>query len=411
MTVISQNFILSQEIEQKYLDDVESARKSIFSDAENIPLLLSNETEEEIERVQDIAKNIKKKFTNLVILGTGASESIPKIFFALGDTELNVEFLSNVDQYCVDRALKKMQPEDTCVLAISKSGNTVEIITLLMYMRKWFGNNIKNSSIAEHFYFITEFKESPIYLIAKDIGGTLIEHDNIGGRYAVFTSVGLLPAAVAGFDVKKIVYYANQYFRELIKNDSWVMKGASYNNDMSKKFTNNVFISYGDRFEGINLWVRQLIAESLGKDSKGITPITSRGIVDHHSQLQLYLDGPDDKFFTIISSKKSKNSGEFVINRDAEKSYGVDYLYGASLNDVMDAQMNLSIVELKEHNKNLRIINTKKIDEEFIAEFMMGTMLEVILFAYINDINPFGQPAVENIKKNFKSYIGAKNAI
>jgi glucose-6-phosphate isomerase len=411
MSVINQKFILDQEIESKESDIVEEARKKIFSEAENIPLLLSNETEEEIENIQNIAQTIKKNFTNLLILGTGASESIPKIFFALGDTELNVEFLSNVDQYCVDRVLKKMQPQNTCVIAISKSGNTVEIITLLMYMQEWFRKEITDSNLSSHFYFITEFKESPIYLIAKKLGATLIEHDNIGGRYSTFTSVGLLPAAIAGFDINKVINHAKHYFRDLIKPDSWVMSGVSYNNSMSKKFTNNVFMSYGDRFEGINLWVRQLIAESLGKDSKGITPITSRGIVDHHSQLQLYLDGPNDKFFTIISSKKNKSSTSFSINRDLGKEYGVDYLSGATLNDVMDAQMDLSIVELKEHNKNIRILETERMDEEFVAEFVMGTMLEVILFAYINDINPFGQPAVENIKKNFTSYIKVKNAI
>lgn len=411
MTIIKQKFILDQEIERKAFDVVEDARKKIFSEAENIPLLLSNETEEDIENIQNISKKIRENFKNLLILGTGASESIPKIFFALGDTELNVEFLSNVDQYCVDRVLKKFSPENTCVIAISKSGHTVEIITLLIYMKEWFEKKVLKPDLSKHFYFITEFKESPIYLIAKDLGSEIIEHDNIGGRYSAFTSVGLIPAAISGFDINQIISYAKSYFIELIKPTSWVMEGVAYNNSMSQKFTNNVFMSYGDRFEGINLWIRQLVAESLGKDSKGITQITSRGIVDHHSQLQLYLDGPDDKFFTIISSNKDKSSDPFKVTKELGERYGVDHLSGATLNNVMNAQMDLSIVELKEHNKNLRILETKKIDEKFIAEFIMGTMLEVILFAYINDINPFGQPAVENMKKNFKSYIKVKNEI
>lgn len=411
MSVIEQEFILNQKIADLEFSKVEKARIALFSDVENIPLLLSNETDEDISKIQDIADKIQKNFKNLLILATGASESIPKILFCLGNSKLNVEFLSNVDQYCIDKVLEKLNPKETCILAISKSGTTIEIITLLFYVMNWIEKKDPSVKLSDHFYFITEKKESTMTDIAKDIGATIIEHAATGGRYSFFTSLGFLPAALSGFDINKIIINAKHAFIELIKKKSWVMQGAAYNNSMVKKHNNNVFISYGDRFEGVNLWIRQLIAESLGKNSKGITPITSRGIVDHHSQLQLYLDGPDDKFFTVLAAKKAIcEKKHFITDEQAEK-FKISFLAGVELQDVMSTQMLLSIEALNKNKKNLRIITANHINEKFISEFIMGMMLEVIIFAYINDIDPFGQPAVEGIKAQFKYKIKDTNGV
>ena len=411
MTSIKQEFILSEVVPQHEHDVVEKARQQLFLDATQLPLLLSHETDSDITKIKNIARRINEDFRNLIVIGTGASESIPKMFFGLGNPKLNIIFFSDLDKDYVDKELHKIDLKESCVLVISKSGNTVEIIAMAFYLLNQMKKILPAARLATHFYFITESENSTIHRIASDIGATVIQHAKTGGRFSSFTSVGFLPAALSGFKIDEIIRYAKHYFWELIKKDSWVMQGVAYNHFMSRKFSNNVLMYYGDRFNGMSLWVRQLIAESLGKNSKGINPIASRGIIDHHSQLQLYLDGPDDKFFNILAIEKPSRDEVAIIEEEQIQKYQLDFLSGASFYDIASVQVEGAINALVQKKKNLRIIKTEEIGEEFAAEFIMGTMLEVVVFAYVNDIIPFGQPAVEEMKKNFEFKIKGKNAL
>jgi glucose-6-phosphate isomerase len=123
-------------------------------------------------------------------------------------------------------------------------------------------------------------------------------------------------------------------------------------------------------------------------------------LIDQHSQLQLYLDGPNDKFFTFLA-QDIKSKDEIKISHQFN-DFGLNYLLGKSLKDIMNSQL-INVQEmLYGCKKNVRVIYTKNLQEEFFAEFMMGQMLEVILFAYTKNINPFNQPAVEKIKDSIK---------
>lgn len=383
MSFITQEFILNDKVGKVHKDSVESARHALF-EVDPCSLVLSDETEEDLDLVKNVSEKIQSSFKNIIIIGTGASESIPRTLFDLGKSKLNVVFLSNVDQHCVDRSLENLDKSNTCVLSISKSGATVETIALTNYIVDWIQIGTDLDEISSRLFFITELKESPLLKIAQDLGATIIRHSSIGGRFAFFTSLGFLSAILAGFDVDKIISKVDEGFSKIIKADSWVMDSVAYNLSMNQKFSNNVFINYGDSFEGMNLWCRQLVAESLGKGSNGINHISSRGIVDHHSQLQLYLDGPDDKFFTVFFLEQK---------HDKESKY--------NFSEILERQRILAIKALQKKNKNIRIISTKEINEGFIAEFIMGIMLEVIIFAYVRNIDPFSQPAVEEMKREF----------
>lgn len=375
MSLIKQEFKLREKISESDFEAVEDARRKLF-EVDSCPLVLSDESPDDIDLVKNISHKILSSFKNIIIIGTGASESIPKALFDLGNTELNVVFLSNVDSYCVKKSLEGLDKKSTCVLSISKSGRTIETIVLTKYIKNWFDDS--NGDLASRFFFITEDVDSPLLEIARTMDATIVRHSSIGGRFAFFTSLGFLSALIAGFDIDEIISGVHDVFPELIKSRSWVMDGAAYNLAMNRKFSNNVFMHYGDRFEGLNLWCRQLVAESLGKNSKGINHISSRGIVDHHSQLQLYLDGPKDKFFTVLFEEK-KGSDEFT--------------------RIFEKQRISALKAIENKNRNIRLISTIEVSEKFIAEFFMATMLEVIIFAYVKNIDPFGQPAVEEIKK------------
>jgi glucose-6-phosphate isomerase len=400
MSVIEQRFFLNEQIPSSYKDNVERCRKDLFADMQNMPLLLSSETDQDIAKIKDVAQKIEKDFKNLIIIGTGASESIPRMFSNLGDPKLHIEFLTTLDQYTLDAVLKKCNLKETALLVISKSGFTSEVMALTLFLMKKIKNQINNKQIGDHFYFITS-DDTPLFKIAKDMDATILKHTNIGGRFATFSSLGFLSAALSGMNVDAVIDNTKTAFLELIKPNSWVMEGVAYNYFMSHNFSSNIFMYYHDSLYGLSLWVRQLIAESLGKDGKGLNAIVSNGVLDHHSQLQLYLDGLNDKFFTVLSFKSHAREDCFVSEEEINK-YSLEFAADTTLSAIHELQMNLAIEALIEKKKNIRVITASEGREKFIAELVMGMMLEVMMFAYLNDINPFDQPAVEVMKARLK---------
>jgi len=401
MSSIKQRFLVQDKIPESEYEGVESARKALFTEAEQLNLLLSHETDSDITKIKNIASRIRNEFRNLIVIGTGASESIPRMFSDLGDSKLNIKFLSSPEESYAKKLLSDLDLNDTCILVISKSGETVEIIALTIFVLNQMKMEVPEQNLATHFYFITTESDNAVYRIAKSIGASIIAHPKTGGRFSSFSSLGFLMAGLSGLDIDLIINYAKHYFAELIKSDSWVMQGVAYNNWMSKKFSTNIFMYYNARFEGTSLWVRQIVAESLGKESKGVNLAISSGVLDHHSQLQLYLDGLNDKFFTVIYFKDSVEVKNVFDKKDTNK-FEVDFLYDLALDDIKSIQMNSAIKALAGKGKNLRILEVQNSKEEFLAEFIMGTMLEIVMVAYIQDINPFGQPAVEEMKKAFE---------
>jgi len=195
MSVIEHKFFLSEQIPNSYRDKVERCRKDLFADMQNIPLLLSSETDEDIIKIKNIARRIENDFKFLVIIGTGASESIPRMFCNLGRPKLQIEFLMTLDQYTFDAVLNRCNLKETAFLVISKSGVTVEVTALTLFLIRKMRDELGNK-ISTHFYFITS-ENTPIFKLAKDIGATILKHANIGGRFASFSSLGFLSAALS----------------------------------------------------------------------------------------------------------------------------------------------------------------------------------------------------------------------
>ncbi len=402
-SVITQQFHLYNTISDSEYESIDRARSELFADInDRHPLYLSNETDDDLIKIKNVANRIKNDFSNLVIIGTGASNTIPSSIASLSNKQLvNIYYLDNADQTSVDKLLAKLDPKNTAFLAISKSGETIEVLALTLLCIKWISLHLGSTTLVTHFFVITDYSQNSLRRIGQSLKVTILTHPQaIGGRYAVFSCVGLLVAAIVGFNIDNIIKCAKEAFTNQIKPNSSVCEGASYLLSMSKHYVNSVFMIYGDQFNGISSWYRQLVAESLGKESHGINPIIAAGLIDQHSQLQLYLDGPNDKFFTFLT-KVIQDKNKIHINN---KIVDVDlsFLKKCSLGDIMNAQF-VNIKDLLlHHKKNIRIISTNNLQEEFIAEFMMGQMLEIILFAFVKNINPFNQPAVEKIKDNIK---------
>ena len=348
-----------------------------------------------------LAKKIAP-YKKVMVLGVGGSSLGGKTLAALKD-QTKVEFLESIDPLTIKTSLEKIDLKKTFFLVISKSGETIETICqTLVIIEKLKKAKIKN--FAQQFLFITQDQDSPIYRIAHEIGAEITEHSReIGGRYSCFSIVGMLPALLCGINVKKIRQGAQKIVTDFLQNDRITNSCAVQLDLYQQGFCNNVIMPYIDVLKNFTDWYRQLWAESLGKSGFGSTPINSMGTVDQHSQLQLYLEGPKDKFFTFVTLENHHN--DFLV-KDLKASPTL--FGGKKLSDIVKVEQETTIEVLNQKKLPIRIFAVKKLDEEILGGLMMQCFLETILVAYAKNINPFDQPAVELRKDLAKKILKKK---
>ena len=275
-------------------------------------------------------------------------------------------------------------------IIISKSGNTLETIVN--------SNALVNGSKN---IFITENKKNYLRNLANDLKAEIVEHKNyIGGRYSVLSEVGMLPAEIMGLNEKKfkrLNYLINNknFLNELIKNVSAILKFVK-----EKKF-NSIILNYDNKSENLFKWYQQLVAESLGKKSKGILPIISTMPSDNHSLLQLYLDGPKNNFFTFFSTQDTKS--DKINNKFLQKTH--NYLRNKSFSKIIYAQKSATEKVFYKKKLPFRSFEVKKRNEEVLGELFCFFILETILLGRALKVNPFDQPSVELIKKETKKIL------
>jgi len=276
-------------------------------------------------------------------------------------------------------------------LVISKSGNTIEtIINTNLFLKK------KHNNI-----FITENKKSYLYLLAEKLKAEIIDHNNyIGGRYSVLSEVGMLPAELMGLNSNKF-----KNLNSLIKNknflNSLILNVSSTLYFIKNKKYNSVIINYDENSENLFNWYQQLIAESLGKNKKGILPIISNMPKDNHSVMQLYLDGFKNNFYTFFFVNE-KNSTKINTNFDDNR---MNYLKNKNLHQIKLSQKLASENVFSKKNIPFRSFTILKRDEKTLGELFSFFILETILIGKMLNLNPYDQPAVELIKKETKKIL------
>lgn len=342
----------------------------------------------DLKEFEKFAKKISA-YKKVLVLGVGGSSLGGKTLSAL-KFQNKLEFLESIDSTTVANCLSKIDLKNTFFLVISKSGETIETICqTLIILEQIKKEKIKN--YAEQFLFITESEENSVAKIAKKIGAEITSHSNkIGGRYSCFSIVGLLPALIAGLDVKKIRNGAKKIIENFLNEDDISNSCATQLALYEQGFSNNVIMPYIDNLKNFTDWYRQLWAESLGKNNFGSVPINSMGTIDQHSQLQLYLDGPKDKFFTFLTEKKHPHDFNIKDLAGCETLFG-----GKKLSEIVKVEQETTIEVLNRKKLPIRIFEIGKLDEEVLGGLMMQMFLETILIAYVKKINPFDQPAVE----------------
>ena len=396
--VINQNFFLNDAILKQDKEAVYLAAKKLFSDSNTEWLTKIFKPTVDAQYLESLAKEIKLGCKHLVIIGTGASSNIPRVLFSLAshNTDLQIYFLEDADTSKLEHLISKLDPYLTRFLVISKSGRTVEILALVLLCLEWAKKYFSASELSKIFYFITA-KEKNNYLmqIARTFKSKVIEHPILSGRYSFFNSLGLLPAAIAGFNINLILQHVARCIDQLFKEAAWILEGATYFIATSKRYHNAVLMTYSSAFHGLSFYFRQLTSESLGKAGQGVNPIIFEGNIDQHSQLQSYLDGQPDKFFTVLTSNINIDDEQHIIDPAIPK---LKYLQNKTLSDINKLQINLVIDLLKKAGKNLRIIEVTNFNEKFISEIITCFMVETILYAKLNNINPFTQTAIDSMK-------------
>ncbi len=350
------------------------------------PLLISLTTNYKYSYSKKNLQKIKKNF-NFRLIGMGGSilgsEAIYN--FLKHKVKKKFTFINNLNP----KLVKKREKVKSTNIIISKSGNTLETIINSNLL-------INNKNI-----FITEKKNNYLRKLADNLKAEIFEHKNyIGGRYSVLSEVGMLPAEIMGLNEKKF-----KRFNYLIKNNNFlnqlIFNVESILQFVKQKKYNSIILNYDQSSEKLFKWYQQLVAESLGKKSKGILPVVSNMPMDNHSMLQLYLDGPKNNFFTFFFVKNNKS--DKINSKWLDSS--LNFIRDKSPSEVLYAQKIATENVFYKKKLPFRSFEVVKKNEEALGELFCFFILETILLGRAMNVNPFDQPSVELIKKETKKIL------
>lgn len=376
----------------KFRNDIKSNKIPIFS-------LINSD-----EDIEEIIRNVKyftfnNKLTDFILIGTGGSSLGAEALIQANlnnptNKKINFHILNTLDSNSVSKVLDTINPKTSKFLAISKSGKTTETVALLLVVINWLSSNsIKIENAGMVMCEDINNHANDLMKIVNQYGLKVIQHENIGGRFSVLSSTGLLPAAIMGIDPYSIRNAARRSLRNIFENTSFILSSSVFSrvNNMGGKL--NCIIHYGDALASFVSWYKQLWNESLGKASKGSFLLTGKGSIDQHSQLQMWLDGPNIANYTFIKVEKSE--GYKILSDDKEL-----LLSGLTLETLQNIMADSTYTALKDNNRSVRMISISEITVESVVELMVKLILEVLVVAELTDVDPYTQNAVEKIKIN-----------
>jgi glucose-6-phosphate isomerase len=397
--------------------------KARYTD-KTLPLLQLPQKRDDIGEIAGAAGRLSAGASDVVFFGTGGSSlggqtlaqlagyGVPGI--GLLRPGLRVHFIDNLDPDTFAGLLARLPLATTRFVAISKSGGTAETLMQTIAALDAVTQAGLQSRIGELFFGISEPSKSGRRNGLRDLlsshGIVLLDHDpNVGGRFSALTNVGLLPAALLGLDIAAIRTGAGSALAPVLAGrpptEIPACTGAALAVTLAEQRAKpiSVVMAYADRLERFTRWYVQLWAESLGKQGKGTTPVGALGPVDQHSQLQLFIAGPRDKLFTVVtcgSSARGPRMPEELADRAGESGLG-----GKTIGDLVAAQGRATAETLAKNGCPVRTIHIERLDEASLGELLMHFMLETIIAAHLLGVDPFDQPAVEEGKILAKKYL------
>ncbi len=365
--------------------------------------------------IKTYATNITKK--HIIVLGIGGSSlgarAIYEFLLPSNNYSKDLLFLETIDPLKINHCLKKVDLNDTQFVVISKSGNTVETISIFKYLNSLVEiDNTNCTIISEADSTLTKFANDnniKVFDLAKDVGG----------RFSVFSVVGLVPLAMVGVDIDNLLNGCKRVSDSFFSQEDYykpIIRKARFLVENKNKFNINVVFSYSSLLESFNKWYVQLWAESLGKVNingtrQALTPIGLVGPVDQHSFLQMIMDGVRDKTVTFIKIDDLKDST--AIPKDATNRFN-DLAWGCAegyeFNDLLTMQADATIQSVQEQdNIPCDVISIRTVDEYNIAKIMFSYQLLVSCIGTFLQINTYDQPGVEYGKINLAEKFSKKS--
>ena len=368
-------------------------------------------------RIIDYAASVRGRFRNVVVLGIGGS--------ALGNTALqtalnspyhNIEppaglprlfVLDNVDPDLVGEFLDRFDPAESVFNVISKSGGTAETMSQFLLFRQELIDRLGVEEHREHLVVTTDAEQGVLReIVGREGYESFVVPDGVGGRFSVLSPVGLLSSALVGIDVQGLLRGAADMDErcrapELDANPALVHAAVQYLLHARKGKPMAVTFSYSQRLRDMADWYAQLLGESLGKRKSrsgedvfvGPTPVSALGVTDQHSQVQLYVEGPFDKWFTLLEVDEPDHAVELPhAYGDLE---GVAYLGGRTLKELFQAERDGTRIALTEARRPNATLALAKVDAHAIGQMIYLFELSVALMGEHYDVNAFDQPGVE----------------
>jgi len=372
----------------------------------NLPAFNIIKDQELLKKTINKVSKFSEGKTVFLVFGTGGSNLSAKALINILQEKQKtiIEFFDNIDPINFKNRIQQIDLKSAGFIIISKSGSTPETLSQFGSLIEIFSQKKLLDFLYKNSLIITEDKPNPLLNIAHSNNCLVLNHeDNIGGRYSVFSNVGMVPAILAGLNVEQIHKGAFEEINKFFQNEYLYLGQFLRFQNINKKITNSVLMTYSDALFYFGKWYLQLWAESIGKDNKGITAIHAIGTTDQHSQLQLYLDGPQDKFFTFFTTNHAHKG--FKLHSKTMKDNNIDYLVDKTMGDLMQAEQKATIDTFKQNKFSLREINIEEINEFTIGRLMAFSIMETVATCLYYDVNPFNQPAVEQGKLLTKKYL------
>lgn len=378
-----------------------------------------NLPQQDTSAMKKFAKEMNGKYNDLILIGIGGSslgiETICGAILPFGHNARNfaqrggfprVWVADNVDPAKISAILEECEPEDTYIVVITKSGSTVETAANFNVIYEWLDEGTKNPN--KHICAVTDPENGTLRKITNEEGFDCFEvPQNVGGRFSVLSPVGLLPAALLGIDIDKLLEGASTAIKD--KYERIITLSSIYMYFMDNGRNVNVMMPYSSRLSSFSDWFCQLWGESLGKqfDTEGkevlfgSTPVRAVGVIDQHSQVQLFKEGPQDKIVTFIEVEKHEKDKKIIAEYE---DYG--YLEGHSLGELCNIELLATEAALKNTGKPSIKISIDSIDEYTLGALFMMFQYIVPVVGLACDIDPFDQPGVEEGKNYAYGMLG-----
>lgn len=383
-----------------------------------------------VEEINTFAESCRGQYDDLVVLGIGGSSlggyamlrALAHPYWNLLPSEKRhnrprYHFIENVDADQVNGLLELLNLKRTQILVISKSGTTAETMSAFLLLKNKLDAELGAEAAAKNIVAITDAKAGILRPLADKEGYTTFEvPDDVGGRFSIFSAVGLLPAALCGVDIDDLLEGVRNIDAVLQNpdiNQNPVAKSALIHHVLNEKGKRiSVFMPYSNALSSVSDWYVQLWAESLGKaediDGKqvfaGQTPVRAVGVTDQHSQVQLFNEGPNDKVITFVEVGKFNNT--VTIPKAFENIESLDYLVDKTFNELMAAEFEATRASLTKHQRPNITITLPAVSAYYFGQLLYFLEVQTALTGMLMNIDPFNQPGVEWAKKATKALMG-----